>query len=49
MNQTPSNYCEWDHHLVDICFADDGFGNTVMTPLDMFHYNNEARMWDPYL
>lgn len=35
------NYCEWHHRIVDVSFADDGFGNLVMTSVDLFWHNVE--------
>lgn len=33
------NYTEWEHHVPDYTWADDGFGNLILTELDMFWYN----------
>lgn len=32
------NYCYWDNWIYDITYADDGFGNLIMTELDTFWY-----------
>lgn len=30
---------EWEHHIVDHTYADDGFGNLLTTDLDVFFFN----------
>lgn len=39
MNSTPANYTEWDHHIVNHTYADDGFGNLLIINLDTFWFN----------
>ena len=33
------HYTEWEHHIPDYTYADDGFGNLQTTDLDVFWFN----------
>lgn len=47
MHSTPVNYTEyyteyyteWERHIPDCSFADDGFGNLILTDIDAFWFN----------
>ena len=38
------NYTDWQHHIPDYTFADDGFGFLIRTELDPFFFNLDQIM-----